>query len=140
MSEMTASDNVDTVTLDQNNVRVYFYSDSIGPDPESKYGEWINFDLEGDFYPVDYKILVRGRNFASGTFKVEADGKETGEYDFSTAPSGDNDTKFDEIGTVKFTETKSNTNLKFTFAKTHAGTTNEQYLWIREIKFSPVIN
>ena len=48
--------------------------------------------------------------------------------------------KLDEIGTVKFTETKSNTNLKFTFAKTHPGTTNEQYLWIREIKFSPVIN
>lgn len=140
MSYMTTSDNVDSIFVEVSNIKTVFYEDTSDTGYESKYGEWANFELEGNFYPVDYKIMVRGRNYSSGTFKVEANGKEIGQYDFSTAPSGDNDTQFDVIGTVSFTETKSTTNLKFTFVNTHPETNKgQQYLLIREIIFSPII-
>ena len=140
MSDMTTSDNVDTVFIESNNIKTIFYQDTSTNDYSSAYNEWVSFEFEGSFYPVDYKILVRGRNVASGTFNVEADGEEIGQFDFSTAPSGDDDTQFDHIGTVSFTEIKSTTSLKFTFVNTHPGTIKgEQYLWIREIKFSPII-
>lgn len=140
MADMTTSDNLDTLVVEVSNIKSVFHYDTINTGYESKYGEWVNFELEGDFYPVDYKILTRGQNFASGTFKVEANGQEIGEYNFATAPSGNNDTQFDEIGTVSFNEIKSSTNLKFTFVKTHPETNKgEQYLWIREIKFAPII-
>ncbi|MBN1183806.1 MAG: fasciclin domain-containing protein [Bacteroidales bacterium] len=140
IANATYSDNIDTVIINLNNIKTIFYNDTNLDGYTSKYDEWINFELEGSFYPVDYRILVRGKNYASGTFKIEADGKEIGNYDFSTAPSGDNDTKFNEIGIVSFTETKSVTNLKFTFTGTHPETyTGEQYLWIREIKLSPIL-
>lgn len=142
MATITSSDNVDSVFVQLNNIKTIFYDDDITTGYTAKFGEWINIELEGEFYPVDYKVFVRGKNFASGVFQVEADGKDIGEYNFATAPSGDQDKVFDEIGVVSFTETKTSTNLKFTFVNTHPGTstdTGEQYLWIREIKFHPII-
>jgi uncharacterized surface protein with fasciclin (FAS1) repeats len=140
LSNLTKSDNVDTAIVESNNIKTIFYFDTITNDYTSVYGEWVSFDFEGIFYPVDYEVMVRGRNVASGTFTVEVDGTEIGQFDFSAAPSGDNDKEFDVIGTASFTEIKSTTNLKLTFANTHPeDNKGEQYLWIREIKFSPVI-
>ena len=140
MSTITRSDGVDTVFDKLSNIQTIFYNDTITNDYTSKYGEWISFDIEGSFYPVDYEIMVRGKNDASGTFTIEVDGKEIGQFDFSQAPSGADDTKFDIIGTASFTEIKSTTNLKLIFVNTHPGATKgEQFLWIRELKFSPVL-
>jgi hypothetical protein len=141
LSSMNTSENVDTSYIEVYNTKTVFYYNEEGDTGyESKYGEWVNYELEGDFYPVDYRILIRGQNYASGTFMVEADGKEIGEYNFADAPSGNNDDIFDEIGIISFTEIKSSSNLKFTFINTHPeANKGEQYLWIREIKFSPIL-
>ena len=140
IANATFSDNVDTTFITLKNIKTIFYNDTIADGYTSRYGEWINFELDGTFYPVDYRILVKGKNSSSGTFMVEANGEEIGEYNFSTAPSGDNDTQFDEIGIISFTEKKSVTNLKFTFVNTHPeANTGEQYLWIREIKLAPIL-
>jgi uncharacterized surface protein with fasciclin (FAS1) repeats len=107
---------------------------------ENSYGEWVEFNLQGPFYPLDYRLMVRGKNKESGTYKIEMEGQEIAEYDFSTSPSGDLDSEFDEIGTVRFLEKKSSANIKFTFLETHPGENkDEQYLWIREIKLVPVM-
>jgi hypothetical protein len=140
MAGITTSDNVDTFFVESNNIKTVFYEDTISNNYSSAYNEWINFEFEGSFYPVDYNILVRGRNVASGTYNIEANGEDIGQFDFSAAPSGDDDTQFDIIGTVSFTEIKTTTNLKLTFVSTHPeANKGEQYLWIREIMFSPVI-
>ncbi|MBN2698250.1 MAG: fasciclin domain-containing protein [Bacteroidales bacterium] len=140
LDNLTASEGVDTVIVSSNNLQIIFLSGTDFNAYPSKYGEWVNIDLEGDFYPVDYQVLMRGRNNSSGTFRVEIEGQQISEYDFSQAPSGDLDTEFDLIGTVSFTETRSSTSLKFTFVETHPEfNTNQQYLWIREIKLSPVL-
>lgn len=107
---------------------------------EEKYGEWVNFNLQGGFYPVDYKLMLRGKNKESGIYKVEVDGQEIANYDFSTTPSGDLDTKFDQIGIVSLNSSKTSLNLKFTLSETHPGVDKDkQYLWIREIKLVPIL-
>ncbi|MCF8227225.1 MAG: fasciclin domain-containing protein [Bacteroidales bacterium] len=107
---------------------------------KNSYGEWIEFALEGEFYPVDYQLMIRGKNKESGTYKIEANDQEIADYNFALSPSGDLDTQFDEIGTVRFLEKKSSTNVRFTFLETHPGENkDEQYLWIREIKLVPIL-
>ena len=107
---------------------------------KNSYGEWVDFNLQGPYYPLDYRLMVRGKNKESGTYKIEMEGQEIAEYDFSTSPSGDLDTEFDEIGIVRFFEKKSTANVRFTFLETHPGENkDEQYLWIREIKLVPVM-
>jgi len=134
------SEGVDTVDINSNNIRGVFLSGTDTLGYTAKYGEWVSFHIEGDFYPVDYKVYVRGRNNSSGTFRVEIEGQVISDYNFAEAPSGDLDTEFDEIGTVSFDELKSSTDLKFTFIQTHPGdNTNEQYLWVRELKLSPIL-
>lgn len=106
----------------------------------NSYGEWVEFNLEGPFYPLDYRLMVRGKNKETGTYKIEMEGQEIAEYDFSASPSGDLDSEFDEIGTVRFFGKKSATDVRFTFLETHPGENkDEQYLWIREIKLVPVM-
>lgn len=136
----TYSENVDTVLVNSKNIKTVFYESENADGYNSKYNEWVNFELKGEFYPVDYNIMVRSRNVESGKFKVEVNDDEIGTYDFSTMPSGDNDNNFDKIGKVSFTEKKSDANLKFTFVGTHSGTNKgNQNLWIREIKLVPVL-
>jgi len=140
LANLTKSENVDTVYLNSKNIQSVFYASADQEGYTAKYGEWVNFALEGDIYPVDYKILVKGRNNSSGVFKIEVDGQEIGDYNFSDAPSGDLDTKFDQIGIVSFNEAKKSVDLKFTFIGTHDGLfTGTQYLWIREIMLSPIL-
>jgi hypothetical protein len=141
ISTITRSEDVDTFIVESNNIKTIFYFDTVTNDYTSRYGEWISFDIEGSFYPVDYEIMVRGRTFASGTYTIEVDGKEAGQFDFSQAPSGDSDKEFDVIATASFTEIKSTTNVKLIFTNTHPeDNKGEQYLWIRELKLSPVLN
>ena len=140
IANCTYSEKVDTVIRITKQVKATFYK---GDDPEgylSKYGAWINFNLPGSFFLVDYKVLVKGKNTNSGTFKVEANGEEIGEFDFSASASGALDNVFNEIGVISFNKIQSSTNLKFTFVNTHPGVNKlEQFLWIREIKFTPII-
>ncbi len=106
----------------------------------NSYGEWVEFDLKGPFYPLDYRLMIRGKNKESGTYRIEMEGQEIAEYDFSASPSGDLDSEFDEIGTVRFFGKKPASNVRFTFLETHPGENkDEQYLWIREIKLVPVM-
>ena len=141
LASLTYSQNIDTIFISSSNIKTVFYESDNDTNYTSSLNEWVNFEVLGDFYPVNYKVMVRGRNFESGIYKVEADGKEIGQYNFSASYSGDLDTKFNLIGIVGFAEKKSLTNLKFTFIGSHNGANlGHQYLWIREIKFVPVLD
>ena len=142
MESISISEGVDTVNRNPTNIRIDFYNVPTDPTGYStKYGEWASIELSGEFYPVDYKVYIKGRNTASGKFRIEMEGQVVGEYNFSTMPSGDLETVFDEIGNVSFATSKTKSTIKFTFIETHDSfNTGQQYLWIRELKLVPILD
>lgn len=142
----TMSNPVITTETNDNTFKAYWIPTDKSVQPEAMYGEYIDFVINKDFFPLDYKMILNLRPYASGLHKVEVNGVEVENSPMWIEDLAEDVFQDVEMGTVSFDKMTNPVTVRITFLEQHKRTDvswtawKKQYLLCNGIRFEPILN